>query len=94
MKGNPDVSVIMPVFNAERFLREAVESILCQTHQALELIAIDDGSTDSSCRLLFDFACRDPRVVAKTSPHTGIVGALGEAVARARSDYLVRMTGA
>lgn len=58
----PDVSVIMPVYNAEAFLERAARSILDQTFADLELICVDDGSTDASAAILDRLAAQDPRV--------------------------------
>lgn len=74
------VSVLMPVYNASPYLREAVESILSQTHRALELVAIDDASTDGSYELLQELAARDPRVrVFRQPENLGIVAARNRA---------------
>ena len=84
----PVVSVLLPVFNAERTLSQAVESILKQTFGDFELIAIDDGSTDKSLKILKTFAAADPRVRIISRPNTGIAGALNEGLATApRSVY-------
>ena len=50
--GEPRISVLMPVYQAERYLEEAVESILAQSFDDFELLALDDGSTDASPRIL------------------------------------------
>jgi len=74
------VSVLMPVYNAARFVREAVESVLTQSHSALELIAIDDASTDGSYELLQELAAQDPRVrVFRQTHNQGIVAARNRA---------------
>jgi glycosyltransferase involved in cell wall biosynthesis len=76
----PFVSVLMPVYNAARFLREAVDSVLAQTHSALELIAIDDASSDGSYELLQVYAERDPRLrVFRQAHNQGIVAARNRA---------------
>lgn len=76
----PFVSVLMPVYNAERFLREAVESVLAQTHRELELIAVDDASSDGSHALLQEYATRDARVrVFRQTHNQGIVAARNRA---------------
>lgn len=54
----------MPVYNAERFLREAVESVLAQSYSRFELVMVDDGSSDGSWRIAQEYASRDPRVKA------------------------------
>ena len=56
----PLVSVIMPVYNGEKYLREAVDSILAQTFTDFELIIIDDGSTDSTADILSEY--KDERI--------------------------------
>ena len=60
MPPNPAVSVVLPVYNAERDLREAVDSILAQTFTDFELILINDGSTDGSGDICRAYAKRDP----------------------------------
>ena len=74
------VSVLMPVYNAARYLHEAVESVLTQSHSALELIAIDDASSDGSFEILQAYAQRDPRVRVFRQPRNlGIVAARNRA---------------
>jgi GT2 family glycosyltransferase len=87
----PLVSVLMPVFNAERYLTRAVESVLRQTCSDFELLAVDDGSRDSSPTLLARIARTDRRVVVVSLPHQGLVAALNHGVALARGVYLARM---
>jgi len=80
----PFVSVLMPVYNSERFLREALDSVLTQTYSALELIAVDDASTDGSHALLQEYASRDARVRVFRQPrNAGIVAARNRAFAEA-----------
>src|SRR5579871_2870885 len=87
----PAVSVLLPVYNGERFLAAAVRSVLEQTFSDFELIAIDDGSTDGSRAILEDFARRDARVRVISRPNSGIVGALNDALAQARGEFAARM---
>ena len=67
----PTISVIMPVYNAEKYLKEAIDSILNQTLDDLELICVDDGSTDSSLDILNECALSDNRVNVFTQNHGG-----------------------
>jgi glycosyltransferase involved in cell wall biosynthesis len=87
MTSVPFVSVLMPVYDSARFLREAVESVLAQNYPAFELIAIDDASRDGSFQLLEAFAARDPRVRVFRQPRNlGIVAARNRAFREARKD--------
>ena len=87
----PLVTVLMPVYNAERFLRAAVESILAQTFDDFEFLIIDDGSTDSSLGVLRRFEAQDKRIRIISRPNTGYVIALNEMLLLARGRYIARM---
>jgi glycosyltransferase involved in cell wall biosynthesis len=87
----PAVSVVLPVYNGAPYLRAAVESILGQTFTDFELIAVDDGSRDSSLSILQDYAAADARVKVISRPNTGIAGALNDGIAAARGPLLARM---
>jgi hypothetical protein len=87
----PRVSVIMPVFNGGRFLAAAVESVLKQSFDDFELIAIDDGSTDQSAALLSEFSRSDDRIRLISQANAGIVVTLNRALESARGEYIARM---
>lgn len=88
----PLISVVMPVFNAERWLPAALGSIQQQSHRNLEIIAIDDGSSDSSAEILRDAAKGDARVRILSFPsNRGIVEALNTGVQEAQGDFIARM---
>jgi len=84
----PQVSVVMPVFNAEPYLREAVTGVLEQTLGDFELLAIDDGSSDGSLDVLRSFT--DPRLRVVSRPHEGIVRTMNAALALARAELIAR----
>ena len=63
------VSVVMPVYNTENFLRDSVDSILNQTLDDIELICVDDGSDDSSLDILYEYANNDDRVLVLSLNH-------------------------
>src|SRR5574337_525468 len=87
--GAPRISVVMPTYNGERFLRAALESILGQSFRDFEVIVIDDGSTDSTPAILREFAAKDPRVIVLTNDHNlGIAGATNRGLAVARGEYI------
>ena len=87
----PRVSVLLPVWNGEAFLKSAVESILRQTLSSFELIVIDDGSTDTSAAIAGKFACDDNRVRVLHRAHEGLSAALNAGIAAARGEYIARM---
>lgn len=82
------VSAIMPVYNVEGFVRRAVESILAQDFEALELICVDDGSRDGSGAILDELAKADPRMRVLHQPNAGAAAARNAAIALARGEYL------
>ena len=91
MNHSPAISVILPVYNAEAYVREAVESILAQSFTDFELIAINDGSTDGSGAILRELAARDTRIVLVERPNGGLVSALNDGIEMARADLIARM---
>jgi len=87
------VSVIMPVYNCERYLADAVQGILRQTFADFEFIIVDDGSRDSSLSILREFESNDARIRVVSRPNTGIVGALNDGIKHARGQFIARMDG-
>ncbi|MBV8781275.1 MAG: glycosyltransferase [Phycisphaerae bacterium] len=90
---SPTVSVLMPVFNAERYIAAAIESILAQTFSDFELIVIDDGSSDQSLAILKSYAAKDNRIRLVSRANTGHSRAINEMLAMANGKYLARMDG-
>lgn len=88
---DPRVSVIMAAYNRERFLAEAVESILTQDFADFELILVDDGSTDATPEIAAGLARRDRRVVILRQNNAGVAAARNAAMARARGEYAAIM---
>jgi len=88
----PRVSVVMCVYNSEKYVEEAIESILDQTFRDFELIIVDDGSLDSAPRLLTGYEARDPRVfVHRFASNQGLSSALNFGIHQARGKYIARM---
>lgn len=86
------ISVIMPAYNASRFVREAIESILAQDDTCFELIVVDDCSTDNTASICSEYAQRDSRVsLLRTHVNSGISGALNVGLAAARGVLIARM---
>ncbi|HLT73023.1 MAG TPA: glycosyltransferase [Cyclobacteriaceae bacterium] len=89
---DPAISVVMPVFNSERYLVEAIESILNQTFTDFEFLIFDDGSADRSPKIIRKYAEKDTRIVAEFSPvNRGYVYYLNEGIRRSRGQYIARM---
>lgn len=82
---NPPISVILPVFNGEKYLREAYESIVAQNYFPLETILVDDGSTDKSAEIAKLF---NPPVHYFYQPHKGLGAALNLGLNHARGEFL------
>jgi len=87
----PVVSVLMPVFNGGEYLEEAVESILNQKFQNFEFFIIDDGSTDSSLKILRQYARQDPRIRLISRENRGLTFTLNELLSYARGELVARM---
>jgi len=88
---NPMVSIVMSVFNGDRFLHEAVESILNQSFREFEFIIIDDGSTDRSASILSSYQDRDGRVEVHHREHGGLIESLNHGCSVAQGKYIARM---
>ena len=84
----PKISIIMPVYNAGIYLNAAIDSVLNQTFTELELICVDDGSTDGSGELCDEYAARDERVLVVHQQNAGICAARNNGIAVAKSDYI------
>jgi glycosyltransferase involved in cell wall biosynthesis len=87
----PRLSVLMPVYNAQRYVAQAVESILHQTWTDFEFLIVDDGSTDRSLKILQRYAAQDSRIRLISRPNTGCVRALNELLQLAQGDWIARM---
>ncbi|HLL90903.1 MAG TPA: glycosyltransferase, partial [Tepidisphaeraceae bacterium] len=87
----PLVSVLMNVYNGERFVGAACRSVLGQTLGDLELIVVDDGSTDRTPAILAALAAEDPRVLIVTQPNAGITAALNAGLRRCRGEFVAKM---
>lgn len=85
---NPLISVIIPVYNVERYLPRCLNSVICNTYDNLEIICVNDGSTDSSLMILNDFAQRDHRIVVIDQPNGGVTSARNTGVNRAKGEFV------
>ena len=91
LKDKPYVSVVMSVFNGEKYIRESVESILYQSFSDFEFIIIDDGSTDNTLSILKKYEKKDFRVRLISRENKGLVASLNQAVDLSVGSWIVRM---
>lgn len=89
MKNKPLISIIMPVHNAEVFLAKSIESILHQTFWEIELICVNDGSTDESLKILKKYASADNRMVIIDKQNAGVSQARNDGLKEASADYIM-----
>jgi len=85
------ISVVMPVYNAEKYLKTSIESILNQTFSNFEFIIINDGSTDRSLEIIQRYAKKDDRIKVISRENKGIVRSLNEGIKAAKGKYIARM---
>ncbi len=89
MPANDTISVIIPVYNTSRYLRACLCSVLNQTHTALEIICIDDGSTDDSPAVLAAFTKQDERIKIITQSNKGLSAARNAGLSEAMGTYIL-----
>ena len=88
LRALPPVSVIMAVHNGAQYVAEAIESVLCQTHQGFEFIVVDDGSTDATSKILAEYVARDGRIEVISQVNTDQPESLNRALAAASNDWV------
>lgn len=89
MTENPLVSIIMPSYNAERYIAESIESVIAQTYPNWELIITDDRSSDKTVEIALSYSQKEPRIDFKVAEnHTGIAGTRNQCIARAKGRYI------
>ena len=89
---NPKVTVLMPVYNGEKYLKKSIESILDQTFTDFEFLIIDDGSTDESLELIKSYDDTRIKIIVHEQ-NKGLIKTLNEGIELAAGDYVARMDG-
>ncbi|MFC0216468.1 glycosyltransferase [Paenibacillus chartarius] len=84
----PEVSIIVPIYNMERYLSRCLDSLLAQSLTNLEIIAVNDGSTDGSAAILEQYAAKDGRLVVINKPNGGVSAARNDGISAARGRYI------
>ena len=88
---NIKISVIMSVFNAEKYLEKAIESILSQTYKNIEFIIINDGSSDKSLEIIKYYAFKKSNIIVIDQKNIGLTKSLNKGIEKATGDYIARM---
>ena len=87
----PTISVILPVYNGEKYLAEAIESVLGQNFKNFELIVINDGSKDSSLSIVKRYMSQDSRIKLISRENRGLIASLNEGISSAKGSFIARM---
>ena len=82
------ISVIIPAFNAENFIVKTLESVLSQTYQNIEVLIVDDGSTDTTAEIIKSFAQKDSRISLLQQSNAGVAAARNLAIEKSRGEYI------
>ena len=85
----PKVSIIVPVYNVEKYLARCLDSIMAQTEHDIEIICVNDGSTDSSASILADYAAKDSRIQIRTQPNGGLSAARNAGLDMATGEWVM-----
>ncbi len=85
----PEVSVIVPIYNMEKYLGECIDSVLAQTFSDWELILVNDGSKDRTAEICREYAARDPRIVFIDQENHGLVYSVGAGLRKAAGTYVM-----
>src|SRR5574344_1670943 len=85
---NPLISVIIPIFNAEKYLNRCIDSIISQTYHNLEVILLDDGSTDNSGNICDEYALKDSRIRVIHQSNKGLVATRQVGISIAKGEYI------
>lgn len=86
---NPLVSIIVPVYNTEKYIRECLISLIQQSYSHIEIIAVDDGSTDNSLCLLKELSAKDNRLKVFSQPNQGVSATRNLALSKATGTYVM-----
>ena len=85
---NPKISIIVPVYNVEKYLKKCIDSILSQTYKNIEVICINDGSTDSCIDILKEYEKRDERIIVISKENGGLSAARNDGMKKSTGEYV------
>ena len=82
------VSIIVPVYNQEHYLHRSLSSILAQTYQEIEVVVVNDGSTDTSLAIIEQYSAKDSRLKVVSQENRGLAGAIITGIRHASGDFI------
>ncbi len=88
MNNEPKISVIIPVYNVEKYLKKCLDSVISQTYKNLEIICINDGSPDNCGQILDEYAKKDSRIIVIHQENAGVSAARNQGLEIARGEYI------
>lgn len=92
--GKPDVSVIIPTYNVEKYIEQCLKSLLAQTHKNFEIICVDDGSDDETISIIKKYSSDDDRIQLVAMPHCGKAGVMrNKGIEKAVGEYCLFLDG-
>lgn len=86
---NSKISIIVPVYNVERYLRKCLDSLINQTYKNIEIICVNDGSTDNSLDILNEYANKDKRIIVVNKKNGGISDARNVGISKVSGEYMM-----
>jgi glycosyltransferase involved in cell wall biosynthesis len=87
----PEVTVLLSCYNGERWLSDAIESVINQSFEDFEFIVVDDGSTDDSLAIIKNYAVQDSRIIVIAKNNTGLADSLNVGIRKARGKWIARL---
>ena len=87
------ITVIIPIYNVSKYLKNCLESVINQTYKNLEIICINDGSTDNSLGILKEYKERDERIIIIDKKNAGVSAARNDGIEKASGEYLFCVDG-
>ena len=89
---NPEISIIIPIYNCEKYLSRCLDSIINQTFTNIEIICINDGSTDSSLKILQNYKTKDPRIIIINQNNQKLGAARNRGLEIQKGNYITKPT--
>ena len=90
---NDKLSIVVPIYNVEKYLRKCINSLINQTYKSIEIILVDDGSSDSSGNIADEYAEKDSKIKVIHKTNGGVSSARNSGIEAAKGDYICFTNG-